>query len=217
MQRGSVLPLVLISVLAISLAGVLYFLKPWGSNSSKPSLPIVKPSPSPYKQEITDDLLGLKFEIPQKFSLKKETEEEYFKRAFGNTRKNFSSYVLYPPAKFTEAFYIVPVSENNLDNALLTVWVFQNPDNLDANAFYAKYWYYPFVWGDFTGRKNQIAPESVELIVGKEGSYGVVDYREGKPKFIYLPLRDKSLMLQIHLKSEGNLIGQEILQSFRFE
>lgn len=212
MQRGSVLPLLLIFGLVLAIGvGVFY------SQAATPMSVRIIPSPSPKSQAIFDELTGLKFEIPKGFNLKKETESEYFKRAFGDIRKNFNYYVLYTPAEFSEAFYVVADSENDLDKAILTVWVFKNPENQDAKSFYAKYWYYPFVWGDFTAAKNKIAPESIELISGKEGAYGIVDYRDGKPKFIYLPLRDKNLMLQIHLNSGGNLTGQDILRSFQFE
>lgn len=219
MQRGSVLPLLLIIILivAIGVVGVFYYQFISKSPGAQPNFSNITPSPTPVKREVFDELPGLKFNLPKTFRLKKETEEQYFKRVFGNIRKNFNTYVLYPPAEFAEAYYIVPERENNLDNAILTVWAFQNPDNLDAKTFYDKYWYYPFVWGDFTERKNLIAPESIEFIGGKEGMYGVVDYRDGKPKFVYLSLRDKNLMLQIHLPTEGNLAGQDILRSFKFE
>lgn len=219
MQRGSVLLLLLMIILivVIGVVGVFYYQFISKSPVAQPNFSNVTPSQTPGKREVFDELLGLKFNLPKTFSLKKEIEEEYFKRAFGNIRKNFSTYVLYPPAEFAEAFYIVPARENNLDNAILTVWTFKNPDNLDAKMFYDRYWYYPFVWGDFTSAKNKIAPESVELINVKEGSYGVVDYRDGKPRFIYLPLRDKELMLQIQLPTEGNETGKEILKSFIFD
>lgn len=222
MQRGSVLPLLLIFVLVAAIGVGVYFNQhSKTSTTSEAAAPLkslqIIPSSSPKDLTILDDMTGLKFEVPSGLTVKRETEAEYFKRAFGNIRKNFNYYVLYNPAEFAEAFYVMPSSETNLDKALLTAWVFQNPDNMDAKAFYSKYWYYPFVWGDFTAAKNSIAPESIEIIGGKEGFYGMVDYREGTPKFIYIPLKDKNLMMQINLPSEGNLTGQDILRSFKFE
>lgn len=220
MQRGSVLPLFLVMVLVLTVGvGVFFNRFSRTDTTSEAAVPIqISPlvSPSPKSQSMFDDKLGLNFDIPSGFSLKKETEEEYFKRANGPIRKNFNYYVLYNPAEFLEAFYIIPDSENNLDKAILTVWVFQNPEGLDAGRFYDKYWYYPFVWGEFSAAKNKIAPEDIELIDSKEGRFGVVDYREGKPEFIYLQLKDKNLMLQIQFPSE-NLTAKEILKSFRFE
>lgn len=220
MQRGSVLPILLIvvCVVVIAAAGFVYLrfasTKPVSLDANSNALSGTRASPEP--QVTGDKLLGLKLEIPPKYSLKKETEEDYFKRAYGNIRKNFSSYVLYPPAEFAEAFYVISDTEDNLDKAALTVWVFKNPDDLDAKEFYSRYWYYPFVWGDFTERKNEIAPANVELINGREVLSGVVSYREGNPKYIYLPLQDKELIMQIQFKSD-DLVGKEIVQSFKFE
>jgi hypothetical protein len=98
----------------------------------------------------------------------------------------------------------------------MTVWVFKNPDNLDAVKFFEKYWYYPFVWGDFTSIRNEIAPKDIELIGGKEGQFGIVGYRDGKPKMIYLPLKEKNLMAQIQFPGD-NVEAKEILRSFKFE
>lgn len=221
MQRGSVLPLLLVTGLVLAIGAGVFFIQfsrtSTVSEAAKPFSPRAIPSVSPQSLAAADDILGLKFEVPPGFKLVRETEEEYFKRAFGNIRKNFNTFILYPPAEFSKAFYVLTGAENNLDKAILTVWVFQNPENLSPKAFYDKYWYYPFVWGDFTSARNNIAPESIEIIGGKEGEYGIVDYREGRPKYIYLPLGDKDLMMQIQLPTENNLTGQEILKSFRFE
>jgi len=221
MQRGSVLPIILVLILVLSVGVGAFFVQYSRTDmTSEAAVQVVKPeatpSAKPDYQEIIDEVIGLTFKMPLNFNLVTETEEEYFKRANGQIRKNFNYYVLYNPAEFAEAFYVLPEAENNLDKAVLTVWVFQNPENLDAEKFYGKYWYYPFVWGDFTAAKNKIAPESIELVDGKEGQFGVVDYRDGKPKFMYLPIRDKNLMLQIQYP-DGNLTAKEILQSFKFK
>src|SRR3989344_5252124 len=220
MQRGSALPLLLVALflLGAGLAG--FFL----ANSNQPKVPEsdqikvneISPPASPKAANSSDDLLGLSFEIPSGYKMIKETEEEYFKRANGQIRKNFNYYVLYNPAEFAEAFYVLAGSENNPDKAILTVWVFQNPEDLDPEKFYGKYWYYPFVWGEFSSAKNKIAPVDLELVGGKESKFGVVDYRDNKPKFSYLPLRDKKLMMQIQYPDD-NPVAEDILRSFKFE
>lgn len=219
MQKGSSLPLMLVGLFTI-LVPILYYYNFYSDSETVTQVKTKSiPSSTPAKSSriIPNDLLGLEFEIPDGYNLKKETEQEYFKRANGDIRKNFTYYVQYSPAQMAESFYIISDSENNLDKASLSVWIFKNPDNLNPEKFYGKFWYYPFVWGDFTDAKNKIAPESGELIGGKEGKSGTVDYREGKPKFIYLPLNEKNLMLQIQIPTEGNQTGKEILESFKFE
>ena len=131
MQRGSVLPLLLIFGLVVAIGvGVFYNQHSRTNTSSQaaaPQLLQVFPSPSPKIQIVSDDLIGLQFEIPAGFNLIKETEPEYFKRENGDIRKNFNYYVLYSPAEFAEASYILPDGEKNLDKAILTFWVFKNP------------------------------------------------------------------------------------------
>lgn len=219
MQRGAVLPLILVIILLVLLGGAgVYYYQAKLSNLKGNDVPpgVIYQKPSPTSEMVSIESLGLKFGLPAGYKVVKETEKEYFMRANGQIRKNFNYYVLYNPAEFAEAFYVTADSEKNLDKAILTVWVFQNPEDLDPEKFYEKYWYYPFVWGDFTARKNEITPKDIELIGGKEGKFGVVGYRDEKPKFIYLPLRGKNLMIQIQLP-DGNLTAKEILQSFKFE
>jgi hypothetical protein len=48
----------------------------------------VSPSPGSSTHTVSNDLLSLKFDLPKGYSLVKESEEEYFKRANGDIRKN---------------------------------------------------------------------------------------------------------------------------------
>lgn len=217
MQRGSVLPWILFLIFAVIASVSIYYY----ANSLIPKTVInldVKTTPAPaYQSQTTINSLGLKLEIPEGFKKVDETEKQYFKRANGDIRKNFNYYVQYNPPEFVDSFYILEKGNNNLDKSKISVVVFKNPDNFDGQKFYKEYWYYPFVWGDYTALKNKIEPENIELIGGKEGKSGIVDYREGKPKFIYLPLIGKNLMLQIQMPTIGNEIGKQILGSFKFE
>lgn len=223
MQKGfAQLVLILIFAATILSATGVYFL--YFNNQSPKTVQdkIVPPTSKEeeqMKQKSTfkNEALGFEFTIPPGFLVKEESEKEYFKRESGDIRKNFTYYIQYLPPEFVNSFYILEEGEDNLDRAKLTVLVFRNPDKLDAQKFYNKYWYYPFVWGDFTQAKNKIAPESIELVGGKEGKSGLVDYREGKPKFIYLPWGDKSLMLQIQMPSEDNEVAKKVLESLKFK
>lgn len=222
MQRGSVLPLLLVVILFALLAFAGYYYFASSSPSPAPSITplntVIKPSPTPEAlQTVSSEILGLKFELPKGFKLIKESEVEYFKRANGDIRKNFTYYIQYQPAEFAEAFYVLPESENNPDKAVLSAWVFKNPDNFDPRKFYDEYWYYPFVWGEFSSDRNKITPTAVELIGGREAGAAIVDYRPGKPKFFYLPFESKNLMLQIQIPTEGDQVGRKILETFKFE
>ncbi len=222
MQRGSVLPIILILIVVAGLVVGVYFLQNSRTNTtSEASYPVqqvfIKPSPSPQEEIVNIENVDLSLKLPAGFDFMEESEEEHFVRANGNIRKNFNYYIQYDPAGFSESFYIVPASETNLNNSVLSAVIYDNPDNLDPMSFYDKYWYYPFVWGDFTSRRNEIAPENSETIGGKTGGSGVVTYRPGKPKFIYLPIPEKNLMMQIQLPTENNEMGGTILKSFIFE
>lgn len=216
MQKGFA-PILLVIIFAAILTSAGVY---WSSFKKASEVVIqekmVSPTP-PNETNYENAQLGFKLVLPGGFLVKEESEKDYFKRSNGDVRKNFTYYIQYLPPDFINSFYVLENGEDNLDKAKLAIVVFKNPDNLDAQKFYNKYWYYPFVWGDFTAGKNKIAPENIEQIGGKEGKYGIVDYREGKPKFIYLPLESKDLMFQIQLPSQGNEAGQKILESLKFE
>ena len=107
---------------------------------------------------------------------------------------------------------VVLGKDGNFDTNPLTVWVFDNPQDLSIDAWYKNYWYYPFVWGDFTYTgKFELAPKKEATISGQIAKSGVIDYQPGKPKFVYLS-RDKKMYL-FRIIGES---GDKILQSFKF-
>ena len=221
MQKGFTQTLlILIIALFIFIAlGIYWFnFKDSSYNSSDKLVPPLPPTQEQMKQnqQYKNETLGFEFTVPDGYYVFEENEEQFHKRSNGEMRKNFNSTLYYPPAQFITSLYLID-EEKDFDKSPLSIWVFENPENLDAAGFYKKYWYYPFIWGDFTSAKEKIAPENMELIGGKEGMSGVVNYREGKPKFIYLPLEDKDLMLQIQFPTQNNEEGKHILESLKFE
>lgn len=157
--------------------------------------------------EVYQDLeLKFQFEYPKDFEVVSETEEEYSKRTKTEYRKNFKYYVAYEPPKFIKGLLVKPknleLSSNQFEQIPLTLWIFENPDKLDSEAWYEQFWYYPFVWGIFDKpRKSQIGP--------KEGSASV-SYQPGKPKFILMPKNDKMFLFKIIEN------GDKILSRFKF-
>ena len=101
---------------------------------------------------------------------------------------------------------------NSYDLNPLSVWIFDNPQDLSVDAWYKNYWYYPFVWGDFTYTgKFTLAPKEEATVSGQMAKSGIIDYQLGKPKFIYLS-KDKQMYL-FRIIGEN---GDKILQSFKF-
>ncbi len=223
MQKGFAQTLLLIVVFLLLGIFAIYwfFLKSPDSETITPertTFPVPNSENLPQSTVFKNDEIGLEVSLPQGFSVKPETEAEYFKRANGDIRKNFTYYVQYPPPDFVDSFYVMEGGQSDPDKAKLSILVFQNPEKLNPQEFYKQYWYYPFIWGEFSmSEKNKIAPDGIELLNGKEASFSVVDFRPGKPKFIYLPYGQKDLMLQIHLPSENNEVGNKILESLKLE
>ena len=220
MQKGFAQTLLLLIVL-LSLGGFAlywFFLR----SSTPPVIPEKTAFPLPDSENLPqntifkNDEIGLEISLPPGFSIKQETEKDYFKRANGDTRKNFTYYVQYPPPEFVNSFYVMEAGENNPDKAKLSILVFKNPENMEPQKFYQEYWYYPFIWGEFSlSEKNKFAPQAIELIDGRESGTAVADFRETKPKFIYLPYKQKNLMLQIQMPTENNQTGNQILKSLK--
>lgn len=221
MQKGfaSTLFLVLILLIASSIAGYWFLIRQTNPPTpAKVTTPAVTPKVEdlPQTSIYKNPDLGVEFTLPEGFVVKIETEPEYFKRANGNIRNNFTYYVQYSPAEFVSSLYVINQNEKDLANADLSLLIFQNPENLTPQAFYNRYWYYPFIWGEFsTGEKSKISPKNIKLISGVEAGSAVIDFRPGNPEFIYLPQGNKDQMIQIHLPSENNPIGKEILSSFK--
>ncbi|MDP3974312.1 MAG: hypothetical protein Q8P92_05775 [Candidatus Daviesbacteria bacterium] len=170
--------------------------------------------PPPDKQKdsletYTNKDLGFKFEYSKKnLVVKEDSEEEFNKRGNGEFRKNFTAYVAYPPADNLGAVVVLE-KEDNFETNPFTLWVFNNPNKLDIEQFYENYWYYPFVWGDYTARRDDVAPKGEATISGQLAQYGIVTYQPGSPKFIYLASSEKMYLFRI-IGEEGEKILQTV-------
>ncbi|KKQ78942.1 hypothetical protein A3E67_00795 [Candidatus Daviesbacteria bacterium RIFCSPHIGHO2_12_FULL_38_25] len=204
MRGFTAVPILLLLVLATGL--VIYF------NFSNHKNTLVKPvSQTESLPVYKNEKLGFVMQYPKEFTAKEDTEEEFNKRGNGDFRKNFSGYVGYEPGKFIGA--VVVLDKNNFfDTNPFTVWIFNNDSNLTIDEWHHNYWYYPFVWGDFTSTgKFILTPKDEATVSGQQGKSGVIDYREGKPKFIYVPKNGKMYLFRIIGET-----GEQILSTFKF-
>lgn len=217
MQKGSALPLVVLLIVVLGFG--LYFFQTSATKESPAKVLI--PSVSENKNVIfTSNEFNFQFEYPKDLSVKEDSEEEFNKRGNGDFRKNFTYYVTYPPA---EVLGIVAVLDetNSLDEVTssayetspLTIWVFNNPNNLTIEKWYTNFWYYPFVWGDYTERRNNVAPIKEATVSGQLAKYGVVSYRDGSPKFVYLKSAEKMYLFRLINDSQNS--ADKILESFK--
>ncbi|MBU1031408.1 hypothetical protein KKE03_00570 [Patescibacteria group bacterium] len=207
MQRGSVQLLVVFIAVIILVAGGYYYL----NSKAKNPLPTIKTIQS---NDYTNQSLGFTFTYPKGLTLKEDSEEEFNKRGNGDFRKNFKWYVGYEPGEFLGAVIILD-QDSSYDTNPFTVWVFGNPNNLTIDTWYKNYWYYPFVWGDFTYTgKFTLAPKEEATISGQMGKSGIIDYQPGQPKFIYVAKEGKMYLFRII--DDANHTGDQILSSFKF-
>lgn len=212
MQKGSAqLLLIIVTILGVILGVYLYQNSkgPAGLETSKPSI-----TKQPQSNSYLNQTLGFTFKYPNSVNVKIDTEEDFNKRGNGNYRKNFSGYVQYEPGKFLGAVMVLDKS-NSYDTNPLTIWVFDNPNNLSVEKWYDKYWYYPFVWGDFTYTgKIELAPKVEATISGQLAKSGTIDYQPGKPKFIYVS-KDKKMYL-FRLIEDKDQTSDKVLSAFKF-
>ncbi len=211
MQKGSAQFFVLLAILLLIGSGIYLF-----KINDKKEIPQL---PQNNKEGLEDKSLdnysnqGLGFTMKYStgLTIKEDSEEEFNKRGNGEFRKNFNGYVGYEPGKFLGAVVVLE-KEENYDANPFSLWVFDNPDNLDIDKWHHDFWYYPFVWGDFTSAgKYDLAPDQEATISGQAGKSKVIDYREGKPKFIYLS-KDKKMYLFRIIGDKGD----KILKGFKF-
>lgn len=167
----------------------------------------------PTEQELIYRTFLFKFSIPRGYSVQIDTEEDFYKRSKGDFRKNFTNYIGYPPPKFVDAYALLD-SSKDFENSPFVIWIFDNPENFTIEKWFDEYWYYPFVWGDFTERRKAFEPVN-EIQIGEQiGKYGIVTYRPDSPKFIYLSLNGKMYMFRI-LNNNASL-EKQVLESFKF-
>lgn len=210
MQKGSAQLFWIVITLLLIVGGFFYL------NSSIQIAPVNKPVSN--IETYSNSQLNFEFKYAKDLKAKVDSEEEFNQRAAGSAsksvgdfRKNFKGYVQYEPGKFLSGVVILG-KDGNFDTNPFTLWVFDNPQDLSIDAWYKNYWYYPFVWGDFTYTgKFELAPKAEATISGQMAKSGVIDYQPGKPKFVYLS-RDKKMYLFRIIGETGN----KILDTFKF-
>lgn len=142
--------------------------------------------------------LGFQFEYPSKLTVKLDSEEEFSKRNLGDFRENFNYRAHYYPEKVLGAVSVNFIdSANFFDSAPFSVWVFDNPNNLSEASWYEKYWFYPFIWGEYTPKDSQKYGPQAEIKIGdKLGHFTIIDYQPGNPALVLIPLNKKMYLFR---------------------
>ncbi len=222
MQRGSAQLLAVFIAVIILVTGGYYYLNSKGKNPLSTINTNVASLKTFQSSDYANQSLGFNLTYPKGLTVKEDSEDLFNKRGNGDFRKNFKGYVGYEPGKFLGAVVVLD-KDNSLDEVAssaydknpFTVWVFNNDNNLTIDKWYQNYWYYPFVWGDFTYTgKSVLAPKEEATISGTAAKSGVIDYQPGKPKFIYVANKEKIYLFRII--DDTNHSGDQILSSFKF-
>lgn len=210
MQKGTV-PLFII-IAGLLIIGFVSIFTLGLVKSPVPKLPLKALTPAPALLTYSNRNLGFEFQYPGRgFTMKEDSEEEYNKRGNGDFRKNFKGYVGYEPGKPLGAAVVLDKT-GSFDNSPFTVWMFDNPNDLNANSWFDKYWYYPYLWGVFDWvSKGHIALDTEATVSGKPAKSKIVSYQPGKPRFVYVS-KDKRMYL---FRIIGETGGQ-ILSTFKF-
>lgn len=209
MQKGAAQLLLIFAVIIIVLAGGVFLYQ-----GTKKNIPLQLPQVTPVKQiefnEYSNQDLGFYLKTSKDLTIKTDSEEEFNKRGNGNFRKNFKGYVGYEPGKALGAVVVLDKS-SSYDANPFSIWVFDNPNNLTIDAWFKNYWYYPFVWGvfDYTS-KGHITPDTEATISGQPAKSKIVAYQPGKPKFVYVAIKEKMYLIRLF---EGE--GDKILSTFK--
>ncbi len=208
-QVGHTQLLIIFLALVIIIGGI--YLYPKINGQKQVSSPTYNSFKMVEEKGYSNPSLGFAFKYPNDSFVKEDSEEEFNKRGNGDFRKNFRGYVAYEPGKLLGAVVVLD-NKGLYDTNPFTLWVFDNPSDLTIDNWYKNYWYYPFVWGDFTSKgKVELAPKEESTISGQMAKSGMIDYQPGKPKFIYTS-KDKRMYL-FRIVGEN---GDKILSSFKF-
>lgn len=212
MQKGSATLFLLIAGLVIVVIISIFsfgFKKPPALQAPIKSLVAVPSSKIPV---YSNQKLGLEFQYPNKdFKVQEDSEEAFNQRGGGDFRKNFKGYVGYEPGK-SLGVVVVLDSNNDFNKNPLSIWVFENSNNLTIDKWFDQYWYYPFLWGVFDyASKSHIALDKEASISGQLAKYKVVAYQPGSPKFMYVAKGGKIYLFRVIGET-----GDKILVTFKF-
>jgi hypothetical protein len=157
----------------------------------------------PAGQKYVSESLGFEIIAGAEYILKEDSEREFSIRGTegniknGDYRRNFANTVGYPPAVVLGAVVVLDKTPN-YDLAPLSIWVFDNPQNLTIDKWYENYWYYPFVWGDFSDAgRAKIAPSEDPTLQNFGAMSAVVEYQPNSPKFIYFINGNRVFLIRV--------------------
>lgn len=206
-QKGAAQFLLILIALIIVLGGLFFYQRIKKNDLLQSPKSIIAEQLNDY----SDPVLGLEFKYSKDLIVQADSEESFNKRGNGDFRKNFTGYVGYEPGQFLGAAVVLDQS-NSLDTNPLSVWVFNNDNNLTTEQWFQNYWYYPYVWGvfDYTS-KGHIALDQEATISGQPARYKIISYQPGKPKFIYAAKDQKMYLIRV-IGDAGN----NIISSFKF-
>lgn len=220
-QKGNITIITIVAIIVVGLLTVLVGSKLLIVKKTPPQTPVVVKQKDKLPKVFESKELGFEFKYPYSGYLVIDDDEEKFSNhAQAEFRKNFKNYVGFPPPQFIKGLIVKaadPTHPDQFEPTPLTLWVFNNPNNLSIERWYELYWYYPFVWGQFSQpQKGQVSPKNEASVSGQLAKYGVVSYRPGEPKFVYLSRNGR--MFLFRLMDEGKRsTGEEILTSFKFK
>ncbi|OGE31840.1 hypothetical protein A2631_01795 [Candidatus Daviesbacteria bacterium RIFCSPHIGHO2_01_FULL_44_29] len=198
------LPKVLIAIVVVALTGIFIF----KIFSQPPSSPILNSSTinnsGPKFQTYNSDQMGISFDYDPAYQVTEDTEQAYSIRGNGDFRKNFTGYVRYEPPMFVAA--VALTNKGSIDDAPLTIWEFDNPENISIDNWYKKYWYYPFMWGEFSSdRKSEVEPKLEASVSGHLTAGNVVSYQDKSPVYTYISAENKMYLIRRFTKPEDKL------------
>lgn len=202
----------LVGVLITVLLFGWYFLNSLSKDKSSDNFS-PKPADSVQKEGdlYTNSSLGFEFKYNNDLRVLEDSEEEFNKRGNGNFRKNFTGYVGYEPGKVLGTLVVLDETSSYEANPF-TVWVFDNPEQLDSKNWFEKYWFYPLLWGVFSEPdKGHVRPQNIATVSGQTTQSVVVSYQTGSPKYLYLS--KNGMMYLFRVMGE---VGEQTLSTFKF-
>lgn len=243
MQKGFAHLLVIVLVAGIiAIGGVIYFtsvyplrvatsevkaidreteLKVFQSTAPRESIaPKVSPtsplSLAPKFNIYTSLNLGFQFEYPSDLIVQNDSEEDFSKRNLGDFRENFNYRAHYYPEKVLGGVSVNKSDSSSFfEEAPFSVWIFDNQNNLTADSWYKKYWFYPFIWGEYESKVSAEYSPKEEIIIGdQKAHFTVIDYQTGVPILILIPL-DKKMFL-FRLLSNAKVPYDQMINTFKF-
>jgi hypothetical protein len=165
----------------------------------------------------TNQSPNFSFKYPPNYQIKAETDVDFESPNHPQSSKWFEQLQGYQP-QLPIAVVTITTPKNSADNETesdpITIYIFNNPETLDADQWFEKYNYYPFYFG--SGKEESENPKFPFKLGSLQVSYGKFPSINNYVYALPVPVNQHMLILSISSEPGSETTSYQILSTFQF-